>query len=80
MQIKRRRTLGILFSLTLMVGAASFSAPRSHALATAVPPENSIRHAAAALFGPASLFPPRAIRFLSVSPRASGSSKHAPAT
>jgi hypothetical protein len=35
MQIKRRRTLGILFSLTLMVGAASFSAPRSHALATA---------------------------------------------
>jgi hypothetical protein len=35
MQIKRRRTLGILFSLTLMVGAASFTAPRSHALATA---------------------------------------------
>jgi hypothetical protein len=33
MQIKRRKTLGILFSLMLIVGAAgSFTAPRSHAL------------------------------------------------
>ena len=33
MQIKRRNTLGILFSLLLIVGAAaSFTAPRSHAL------------------------------------------------
>ena len=36
MQIKRRKTLGILFSLTLIVGAAaSFTAPRSHALEAA---------------------------------------------
>jgi hypothetical protein len=36
MQIKRRRTLGILFSLLLIVGAAaSFTAPRSHALEAA---------------------------------------------
>jgi hypothetical protein len=34
--IKRRNTLGILFSLLLMVSAAaSFTAPRSHALETA---------------------------------------------
>jgi hypothetical protein len=36
MQIKRRNTLGILFSLLLIVGAAaSFTAPRSHALEAA---------------------------------------------
>jgi hypothetical protein len=36
MQIKRRNTLGILFSLTLIIGAAaSFTAPRSHALEAA---------------------------------------------
>ena len=36
MQIKRRNTLAILFSLTLMVGAAaSLTAPRSHALEAA---------------------------------------------
>lgn len=36
MQIKRRKTLGILFSLLLIVGAAaSFMAPRSHALEAA---------------------------------------------
>jgi hypothetical protein len=36
MQIKKRRTLGIFFSLTLMVcAAASFTAPRSHALEAA---------------------------------------------
>ena len=36
MQIKRRNTLGILFSLMLVVGAAaSFTAPRSHALEAA---------------------------------------------
>src|SRR6267143_4717140 len=36
MQIKRRNTLGILFSLTLIGGAAaSFTAPRSHALEAA---------------------------------------------
>ena len=36
MQIKRRKTLGILFSLLLIVGAAaSFTAPRSHALEAA---------------------------------------------
>ena len=34
MQIKKRKTLGMLFSLILIVGAAaaSFTAPRSHAL------------------------------------------------
>ena len=42
MQIKRRRTLGILFSLTLMVGAASFSAPRSHALQAAQDTSNQL--------------------------------------
>jgi hypothetical protein len=36
MQIKKRKTLGILFSLMLIVGAtASFTAPRSHALEAA---------------------------------------------
>jgi hypothetical protein len=36
MQIKKRNTLGILFSLLLIVGAAaSFTAPRSHALEAA---------------------------------------------
>ncbi len=36
MQIKRRKTLGILCSLLLIVGAAaSFTAPRSHALEAA---------------------------------------------
>jgi len=36
MQIKRRNTLGILFSLLLIVSAAaSFTAPRSHALEAA---------------------------------------------
>ena len=36
MQIKRRNTLGILFSLLLIVGAAaSFTPPRSHALEAA---------------------------------------------
>jgi hypothetical protein len=36
MQIKRRNTLGILFSLLLIVGAAaSFTAPRSYALEAA---------------------------------------------
>ena len=36
MQIKRRNTLAILFSLLLIVGAAaSFTAPRSHALEAA---------------------------------------------
>jgi hypothetical protein len=36
MQIKRRNTLAILFSLMLIVGAAaSFTAPRSHALEAA---------------------------------------------
>jgi hypothetical protein len=36
MQIKKRKTLGILFSLLLIVGAAaSFTAPRSHALEAA---------------------------------------------
>ena len=36
MQIKRRNTPGILFSLLLIVGAAaSFTAPRSHALEAA---------------------------------------------
>ena len=32
MQIKRRNKLGILFSLLLIVGAAPFTQPRSHAL------------------------------------------------
>jgi hypothetical protein len=36
MQIKRRNTLAILFSLMLIMGAAaSFTAPRSHALEAA---------------------------------------------
>lgn len=36
MQIKKRKTLGILFSLLLIVGAAaSFTTPRSHALEAA---------------------------------------------
>jgi hypothetical protein len=36
MQIKRRKTLGMLFSLMLIVGAAaSFTAPRSHAVEAA---------------------------------------------
>jgi len=36
MQIKRRKTLGILFSQLLVVGAAaSFTAPRSNALEAA---------------------------------------------
>jgi hypothetical protein len=36
MQIKKRNTLGILFSLLLIVGAAaSFTSPRSHALEAA---------------------------------------------
>jgi hypothetical protein len=36
MHIKRRNTVAILFSLTLIVGAASsFTAPRSHALEAA---------------------------------------------
>jgi hypothetical protein len=36
MQIKKRNTLGILFSLMLIVGAgASYSPPRSHALEAA---------------------------------------------
>jgi hypothetical protein len=42
MQIKRRNTLGILFSLLLVLGAAgSFTAPRADALATA-PDNNSL--------------------------------------
>lgn len=44
MQIKRRRTLGILFSLLLIVGAAaSFTAPRSHALEAAQDNSNQSR-------------------------------------
>ena len=44
MQIKRRKTLGILFSLTLIVGAAaSFTAPRSHALEAAQDNSNQSR-------------------------------------
>jgi hypothetical protein len=35
MQIKRRNTPGILFSLALIVGAAAFAVPRSHALEAA---------------------------------------------
>ncbi|MCU1265900.1 MAG: hypothetical protein JWM21_2218 [Acidobacteria bacterium] len=42
MQIKRRNTLGLLFSLTLIVGAAaSFTVPRSHAVEAAQ--DNSIQ-------------------------------------
>ena len=44
MQINRRKTLGILISLTFMVGAAaSFTAPRSHALQAAQDTSNQLR-------------------------------------
>jgi hypothetical protein len=44
MKIKRRKTLGILIALTFMVGAAaSFTAPRSHALQAAQDTGNQLR-------------------------------------
>ena len=46
MQIRRRRTLGILLSLLLVAGvAASFTAPRSHALGAAQDNSNQSRAA-----------------------------------